>query len=396
MSGYGEKVQFQIYSPEHSNESGKFPLAFEEWERLAKEKLDDGPYWYVAGGAGSGATMKANRDAIDRLVLQPRMLCNVEERDLSVTLFGRNYQSPILLAPIGVQSIIHEQGELASARASAKAGVPYIASTASSYTMEEIAEVMGDATRWFQLYWGKDKEVTASMLRRAEKAGYSALVVTLDTPILGWREKDLDLSYLPFINGIGIANYLCDPAFCSNLKNSPQEDMKSAIQFFFSIFSNSSLTWEDIAFLREHTKLPILLKGILHPHDAELALQADVDGIIVSNHGGRQVDGAIGAMDALLGVCEVVQGRVPVLMDSGIRRGSDVVKAISLGATAVLIGRPYAYGLAVGGEEGVSHVLRNLIADTDLTLALSGRSSIRELDSSLLFKRPSSLNHSFQ
>ncbi|MEB1809296.1 MAG: lactate 2-monooxygenase [Bacillaceae bacterium] len=384
MSGYGDLVQFQVYSPETAKENQKYPVAFEEWEKLARETLEDGPYWYVAGGAGSGSTMDANREAIDRIKIQQRMFCDVEERDLSVSLFGQTYHSPILLAPIGVQSIIHEEGELGSAKAAAEMGIPYIASTASSFAMEEIANVMGDAPRWYQLYWGKDQDVTASMLRRAEESGYSALVVTLDTPMLGWREQDLRNAYLPFINGIGIANYLSDPAFCSKLEKSPREDIRAAIQYFFSIYSNASLTWKDLAFLREHTKLPILLKGIVHRQDAELALQHGVDGIIVSNHGGRQVDGAIGALEALPEVCDVVQGKIPVLFDSGIRRGADVIKALSLGATSVLLGRPYVYGLAAGGEEGVKRVIRNMIADIDLTLALSGRKTIKDLDRSLL------------
>ncbi|MBU8906073.1 lactate 2-monooxygenase [Desertibacillus haloalkaliphilus] len=388
MSGYGNIIQHQIYSQPSVEKEEQYPVAFEDWEKLAREKLKDGPFWYVAGGAGSGETMKANRDAFTKQKIQPRMLNDVDERDLSVTLFGQTFQTPILLAPVGVQSIVHDQGELASAKAASNMNIPYITSTASSYTMEEIADVIGEGPRWYQLYWGKDEDVTASMLHRAKRAGYTALVVTLDTPILGWREKDLEQAYLPFLQGIGIANYLSDPMFCSKLEKSPQEDRRAAIEYFFKIFSNARLTWSDLAFLRKHWDLPIILKGIIHPRDAELALQYGVDGIIVSNHGGRQVDGEISTLDALESICHVIGGKIPVLLDSGIRRGSDVVKASALGASAVLLGRPFVYGLAVGGEEGVKHAIRNIIADTDLTLALSGRNSIKNLDRSLLSNVP--------
>ena len=246
---------------------------------------------------------------------------------------------------------------------------------------------MGNKPKWFQLYWGKDDEVTASMLQRAEQAGYSAIVITLDTPMLSWREEDLENAYLPFLQAEGIANYLSDPAFRSKLKKSPEEDVMEAVQYFLRIFSNASLTWKDLEFIRMHTKLPLLLKGILHPGDAELAMYHGVDGIIVSNHGGRQVDGAIPALDALAQISQVTQGRIPLLMDSGIRRGSDILKALALGASAVLLGRPYIYGLAVAGQKGVKEVIRNLLADFDLTMALSGRKSAADIDRSLLAAR---------
>jgi lactate 2-monooxygenase len=381
--GYGNSVQFGIYGAR--NASGpRPPISIEEWERQARKVLEDGPYWYVAGGAAAGESMLENRRALDRWRIVPRMLSNTAQRDLSVSFLYHSFPTPVMLAPVGVQSIVHPEGELASARAAASLGVPYIASTAASYPMEEIAEVMGDAPRWFQLYWGKDHEVTASMLQRAEKAGYTALVVTLDTQMLAWREDDLRNRYLPFLDGIGIANYTSDPAFCASLEKSPKEDMEAAVRQWGRIFSNASLTWADLDFLRKHTKLPIILKGILDPHDAELAVYHGVDGIIVSNHGGRQVDGSIAAIDALADVCDVVQDRVPVLMDSGIRRGSDIVKALALGAKAVLVGRPFMYGLSVGGEEGVKTVIQHLLADLDLTMALSGKKSIADLNRSML------------
>ncbi|MBO9129388.1 lactate 2-monooxygenase [Bacillus sp. 165] len=381
MGKYGNEVQMNVYQ---QKDKKHLPVRFEELEKQARQKLEDGPYYYIAGGAGAEDTMRSNVQAFDRWQIVPRMLCNVEDRDLSVSLFGQTFPYPVMLAPIGVQTIFHPEGELASARAAAAMDVPFISSSASTHCMEEVASVMGDSARWYQLYWSNDREIAASMLRRAEEAGYSAIVVTLDTPMMAWREHDLENAYLPFLSGIGVGNFLKDPVFCSKLEKAPHEDMKAAISLWSQVYGDASLTWNDLAFLREHTTLPILLKGILHPDDAKLALQHGVDGIIVSNHGGRQVDGSIGALDALPKICDVVQGRIPVLFDSGIRRGADVVKALALGASAVLLGRPYGYGLALAGEEGVREVIRNLIADVDLTMALSGKKSIAELDRSLL------------
>jgi lactate 2-monooxygenase len=386
MPNFGNQVQFEVYQTMPNPSSDRLPVVYEEWEARAREVLEDGPYYYVAGGAGAERTMKANLQSFDRWKIVPRMLRNVEDRNLEVQLFGHTYPFPLLLAPIGVQSIIHEDGEISTAKACAALGVPYITSSASAVPMEAIAQAMGDAPRWFQLYWSKDPDITASFLKRAEASGHSAIVVTLDTPMMAWREFDLKNVYLPFLIGEGVGNYLSDPAFCSKLQKSPKDDPQAAIMYWTQIFGNAGLTWEDLAFLRKHTKLPILLKGILHPEDAALAIEHGVDGIIVSNHGGRQVDGAIGALEALPSICEVVQERVPVLMDSGIRRGSDVIKAMALGAEAVLVGRPAMYGLAVAGEQGVKEVLRNMIADTDITLALTGERSISGLKPSLLRK----------
>ncbi|KGP73184.1 lactate 2-monooxygenase [Pontibacillus yanchengensis] len=386
MSNYGNQVQLKVYQTMHNPDPERLPVVYEEWEERARHVLEDGPYYYVAGGAGGEKTMSSNLRAFDRWNIVPKMLRNVEDRDLTVDLFGTTYSSPLMVAPIGVQSIIHPDGDIASAKAAAAMNVPFITSSASSAPLEEIAKVMGDAPRWFQLYWNKDPEVTASFLRRAEASGYSAVVVTLDTPMMAWREYDLKNVYLPFLLGEGLGNYFTDPAFCSKLESSPQEDPTSAIMHWTQTFGNPGLTWEDISFLKEHTNLPILLKGILHPEDAKLALHYGVDGIIVSNHGGRQVDGAIGALEALPHICDIVQGEIPVLMDSGIRRGADVVKALALGAKAVLVGRPCMYGLAVAGERGVREVLQNMLADTDLTLALSGEKAIREVDRTNVMK----------
>lgn len=388
MNNIGNMIQFQIYQEMLSPEPNpnKLPVVYEEWEEKARKVLKDGPYYYVAGGAGSERTMDANLEAFNRWKLVPKMFRNVENRNLSVTLFGHTIPYPVLSAPIGVQSIIHKDGELASARASAELGVPYITSSASTIPMEKIAEAMGDAPRWFQLYWSKDPDIAKSFVQRAEASGYSAIVVTLDTPMMAWREYDLKNAYLPFLAGEGVGNYFTDPAFCAKLDQSPEEDPLSAIMHWTQVFGNASLTWDDLAFLRKHTKLPIILKGILQPDDAKLALEHGVDGIIVSNHGGRQVDGAIAALDALPLVCEVIQDQIPVLMDSGIRRGSDIIKAMALGAKAVLVGRPCMYGLAVAGEQGVKEVLQNMIADLDITIGLSGVSSVQDLDESILTK----------
>jgi L-lactate dehydrogenase (cytochrome) len=308
------------------------------------------------------------------------MLRNIEQRDLRVEVLGTPLPAPVMLAPIGVQSIVHPDGELAVARAASSLGVPMIASTAASYSLEEIASANGDGPRWFQLYWPREEELAASFLSRAEHAGYRAIVVTLDTFMLAWRPRDLANAYLPFLNSIGIANYLSDPVFLAPLAEPPEKDPQSAVLRFLSLFSDPTVTWERLGFLREHTTLPILLKGILHPKDARRAVDAGVDGLIVSNHGGRQVDGAIGALDALPGVVDAVSGAVPVLFDSGVRTGADAIKALALGARAVLLGRPYMWGLALGGENGVRAVVRSFLADLDLTLGLSGYTAPSQLD----------------
>jgi len=384
MANFGDSIQFNLYKTMPNPDPHRLPVIAEEWAERARETLDDGPYYYIAGGAGGERTMRDNLEAFDRRKIVPRMLQNVGERDLEVELFGQTFPFPVLHAPIGVQSIIHEDGDLGSARACKTLGVPYIISSASTVPMERVAEELGDAPRWFQLYWGSDPDVTASFLRRAEASGYSAIVVTLDTPMMAWREYDLKNVYLPFLMGEGVGNYFTDPAFCAKLEKSPQEDPTAAIMHWTQVFGNVGLGWEDLAFLREHTSLPIILKGILHPDDAKMALEYNVDGIIVSNHGGRQVDGAVAALDALEQISNVVQGQIPLLMDSGIRRGADILKALALGAQAVLVGRPCMYGLATAGEQGVQEVLQNLIADLDITMTLSGQKSVRAISRSVL------------
>jgi lactate 2-monooxygenase len=372
----GSQVQNEIYI---SGES-PWPIGSDDWEAGAAAKLDSGPFGYIAGGAGEEATMRANRVAFERRRLRPRMLTGNTERDLSIEVVGTPSPFPFLLAPVGVLSIAHEDGELAPARAAAELGVPFVLSSAASHSIEEIAEAMGDAPRWFQLYWVSDREIVASLVDRAGAAGYSAIVVTLDTLVLGWRPRDLRHAYLPFRQGEGIAQFTTDPVFRSRLSVPPEEDPLLAAGTMLSLFPNLSLTWDDLAWLREQTSLRLLVKGVLTREDARRALDAGVDAIIVSNHGGRQVDGAVASLDALVEVRTEVGPDVPVLMDGGIRGGADVLKAFALGADAVLIGRPYVYALAVGGQAGVAALLTQLAAETDLTLALAGGTSVRGLD----------------
>jgi L-lactate dehydrogenase (cytochrome) len=343
------------------------PTDLTRLEPLAKEKLSREAYDYVAGSAGTGDTARANREAFRRWRLVPRMLRGSAGCDLSTTVLGQTLPVPVLLAPIGVLRQLHPEGELAVARAAESMGVTMVLSTAASHTMEEVAEVGGP--RWYQLYWPNDRDLAISFLERAKAAGYSALVVTLDTFTLAWRPYDLDNGYLPFLRGLGNQNYFADPVFSASAGDNP-------ILHWASLFGNPTLTWEDLAFLREHWDGPIALKGIQDTEDARRAVDAGMDGIVVSNHGGRQVDGAIAALDALPAITHAVGDQIDVLFDSGIRTGADVVKALALGAKAVLLARPYAYGLALGGEAGVRHVLRCLLADLELTLRLSGHADV--------------------
>ena len=357
-------------------------------ESSARQRMEPGPFWYVAGGAGAGATVRANREAFDRWRIVPRMLRDTTDRALGTTVLGTVMSAPVLLAPVGVQGIVHPDGELASARAAAALGLPMVLSTASSYPLEEVAEANGAGPRWYQLYWPNDDELCASLLRRARAAGYTALVVTLDTWMLAWRPHDLDQSYLPFLLGQGTAIPFSDPVFRSRLDKSPEEDLAGAVARWVPTFTGTAKTWDRLPFLRERWDGPIVLKGIQHVDDARRAVTAGMDGIVVSNHGGRQVDGAIGALDALPRIAAAVGGQIEVLFDSGVRSGADVLKALALGARAVLVGRPVAYGLAHGGEEGVRHVLRSLLADFDLTLGLCGYRTPAELTEDAVQPRP--------
>jgi L-lactate dehydrogenase (cytochrome) len=376
----GSLVQNAIYIAGEA----EWPIGPEDWERAAEDRLDPGAFGYIAGGAGGEATMRANLEAFERRRLRPRMLTGNVERDVSVEVLGTRSSAPFFLGPVGVLSIAHGEAEIGAARGAAAVGVPFVLSSAASSSIEDVAEAMGDAPRWFQLYWINDREVAASFVRRAEAAGFGAIVVTLDTPLLAWRPRDLRQAYLPFLRGEGCAQFFTDPVFQAKLDKPPEEDTLAAAAMMLATFPNLGLTWDDLAWMREQTELPLLVKGVLRGDDALLARERGVDGIVVSNHGGRQVDGAIAALDALVEVREAVGPEFPLLVDGGIRRGADVIKAMALGANAVLLGRLYAYGLAVGGAAGVEAVCRQLLAEVDLTLALCGGSSVRELDESLV------------
>jgi lactate 2-monooxygenase len=374
----------ELAAPIYLSGASPWPVAADDWESRAQEVLEPGPFGYVAGGAGGEATMRANVAAFERLRLRPKMLTGITERDVSVDVLGTSSPVPFFLAPIGLQWIAHPDAELASARAAATLGVPYCLSTITSRSMEEVAGVMGDAPRWFQLYWMNDREVTTSLVDRAAAAGYTAIVVTIDTPIVGWRPRDIGRAYVPYSGPQGMAQLTSDPVFRSRLPAPPEEDPLAATEAMTAMFPNLALTWNDLDWLRERTSLPLLVKGILRADDAKQAFAAGADGIVVSNHGGRQVDGAIASLDALLEVRRELGAEAVVLMDSGIRRGADVVKALAAGASAVFVGRTYVYALAVGGEQGVETVLRQLAAEIDVTLALIGAPSARAVDESWL------------
>ena len=415
---FGRDTQSAIYRDGASGRKPLVPIGWDALQAAAKRAMSRAAWAYVAGSSGTEATAAANTAALDRWRIVPRVLRDVSERDLSVELFGTRYPSPVIAAPVGVLELVHKEADLGVARATSALGVPYIFSSQASTPMEKTASVMGDSPRWFQLYWSTSDDLVASFVRRAEDAGAGAIVVTLDTHMLGWRPRDLDLAFLPFIHGQGIAQYTSDPVFRQLVlerianpvpgakpqvslatirtlfdmtRNYPggtlrSKEPRAAVETFLDVFSRPSLTWDNLAFLRERTKLPIVLKGIQHPDDAVLAIKHGVDGIIVSNHAGRQIDGAIGSLDALVDIAAKANGRIPVLFDSGVRSGSDVFKAMALGATAVLVGRPYVYGLAIAGAAGALAVLRNIIAEFDLVLGLSGHTSAQDLDSHALVR----------
>jgi isopentenyl diphosphate isomerase/L-lactate dehydrogenase-like FMN-dependent dehydrogenase len=366
-------------SPEH-------PLSLAELARQVEGDAEPKTAAYVFGGAGAEDTMRANLEAFRRWRIVPRMLRDVSDRDLSVTVLGTELPAPVALAPVGVQTIVHPDGELATAKAAGAVGLAMAASTVSSFPMEEIAAT-GGAPKWFQLYWPTDRELAASLLSRAERAGFSAVIVTLDTFLPGWKPRDLQGAWQPFLEGVGIANYTSDPVFRARLARPPEEDPQAAVGEFVVQFSNPRLTWDDLEFARSRTTLPIALKGILHPDDARHAREHGMDAVIVSNHGGRQIDGAIASLDALPAIVDAVGGELEILLDSGVRSGSDVFKALALGANAALIGRPFLWGLAAGGEAGAVSVLRTILAELDLTIGLSGHTRPSELHAGLLVRK---------
>jgi len=363
------------------------PIAWEELARRAEASMEERAAGYVFGSAGTEDTARENELAFRSWRIVPRMLRDIARRDLSTSLLGMDWPAPVGLAPVGVQTIIHPDGELASARAAAAVGVPMTVATVSSHSLEDVAGELGPTPRMFQLYWPNDPELAESFVRRAEAAGYGAIVVTVDNAFPGWKPRDLQNAYLPALAGEGLANFFVDPVFRASLAQPPEEDQGAAIGHFIGVFGNPSLTWEDIDGLRATSSLPILLKGILHPDDAREARDRGVDGVVVSNHGGRQVDGAIAALDALPAVRDALGTDLAVLLDSGVRSGADAVKALALGADAVLIGRPVLWGMALEGAEGAEKVLRHLLAELDLTMALAGCTRPEQLEPDLLVRR---------
>jgi len=374
----------EIYLRGLGGETPAVPVAVAELELQGMAAMDPKAANYVGAGAGSEETMRANEEAFRRRRIIPRMLRDVSERDLTTTVLGTEMPAPLLLAPIGVQKVVHEEGELATARAAAALGVPMIASTASHFSLEEIAEAGGEAPRWFQLYWPNDPALARSMVERAERAGYEAIVLTVDTFIPGWKPRDLQQAWLPFLNGMGVANYFQDPAFRAALEQPPEEDVGAATGHFLGVQANPALNWDDLSQLREMTSLPIVVKGIQHPDDAREAARRGLDGIVVSNHGGRQVDGAIPSLDALPAIAEAAGDDLTILFDSGVRGGADVLKALALGADAVCLGRPYLWGLALDGQSGVETVLKMILAELDLTMALCGLTRPEEIGPGVL------------
>jgi isopentenyl diphosphate isomerase/L-lactate dehydrogenase-like FMN-dependent dehydrogenase len=423
-AGAGRRRQNEVYRAGVYGRSPRVPVAARKLQEAAKKALNARAYAYVAGGAGDEVTQRANRAAFDQWAVVPRVLRDVSSRDTSVEIFGRRIPAPLLLGPVGALELVDDEADLAVARAAAATGVPMVFSNQASYSMEDCAAVMGSgpdaAPRWFQLYWSTSDELVESLVGRAEKAGCDAVVVTLDTTMLGWRPRDLDLGHLPFALGKGIAQYTSDPVFRRLVEEKvaaggPEEPQprptpaavralvgmakawpgsfrdnlrsplpRAAVETFLGIYSRPSITWDDLAWLRSKTRLPILLKGVLHPDDARRALDAGVDGLVVSTHGGRQVDRSISALDALPEVLGAVAGRAPVLLDSGIRSGADVFTAVALGATAVLLGRPFAWGLALAGEQGVRQVISDVVGEFDLTLGLTGHTAVDQLSPDIL------------
>ncbi|WP_224386342.1 alpha-hydroxy-acid oxidizing protein [Pseudonocardia sp. ICBG1293] len=413
MTAPGRARQERIYRYGVSGVRPRVPTGPDERERRARRAMSRRADAYVTGGAGAETTMRANRAAFARHEIVPRVLRDVGERDLTVGLFGRTLPAPLLLAPIGALDLVRRGADLAVARAAAAAGVPMVISNQAGTPMEDLAAVGGPT--WFQLYWSTSDDLVDSFLGRAEAAGCDAVVVTLDTTMLGWRPRDLDLGHLPFARGIGIAQYTSDPVFhrlveetlaapsagarptvtpqavrtlLEITRNAPgrfRDNLRSpvpraAVETFLRVYSRPRLSWEDLATLRSRTRLPIVLKGVLHPDDARRAADAGVDGVVVSNHGGRQVDHSVASLDALPGVVDAVGDALPVLLDSGVRTGADVATAVRLGARAVLLGRPFVHGLALDGARGVAQVLQDVVAELDLVCGLAGATSPAGID----------------
>ncbi|WP_245675992.1 lactate 2-monooxygenase [Nocardia niwae] len=387
MTNFGD-YQNEIYFQGLGGVLPDFPMTYADLEAKAQAALPPSVWSYVAGGAGDELTQRANVTAFEKLGLVPRMLRASKTRDLSIQLFGMTLPTPIFLAPVGVIGLCAQDGhgDIATAKAAARTGVPMIASTLTADPLEEVAAEFGDTPGMFQLYTPTNRDLAQSLVRRAEAAGFKAIVVTLDTWVPGWRPRDLAVSNFPQLRGHCLANYFSDPVFRGLLPSPPEQDPKTAILTWISLFGNA-LTWDDLAWLRSLTDLPLVLKGICHPDDARRAQDAGIDGIYCSNHGGRQANGGIPAIEHLPEVVAAADG-LPVLFDSGIRTGADIVKALALGATAVGIGRPYPYGLALGGVDGLVHVVRSLLAEADLLMAVDGYPTIADLGPDAIRRLP--------
>lgn len=429
--GRGRTRQNAIYRPGTLGVAPTVPTSTEELERRARKVLDTKAWAYIAGGAGDGATVRANREAFDRWRIVPRVLHGTTERDLTTRVLDTDLAAPLLLAPIGAAGLVRPDADLLIAEGAHASGIPYVLSCQGSSPMEDTARAMAGTPFWFQLYWSSDEELVDSLIERATTAGAEALVVTLDTTMLGWRTQDLDLGSLPFARGQGIAQYTSDPRFMALVRerlaagarsatdlgldprhplataravrggvgsllsmsrehpgdvrdNLRSPEPRAAVETFLDIYSNPGLSWEHLATLRDRTTLPVVLKGVLHPDDARRAFDSGVDAVVVSNHGGRQVDRSVAALDALVSVREALGPEPTVLMDSGIRSGADVFVALALGADACLLGRPHVYGLALDGAAGVSAVIDNVLAELDLTMGLVGAASIADITADLL------------
>ncbi|WP_017544745.1 alpha-hydroxy-acid oxidizing protein [Nocardiopsis prasina] len=374
-SHYGD-YQLEIYLDGLTGVVPSHPVTFAELERRAAETLPPWVWSYVAGGAGDEHTQEANATAFRRWGLYPRMFVGAKERDTGVDLCGVHLASPLLMAPVGVVGLCSQDGhgDLATAEAAARTGVPMIASTLSQDPLEEVAARFGDTPGFFQLYTPTDRELAASLVRRAEAAGFAGIVVTLDTWVTGWRPRDLATANMPMLRGHCLANYTSDPVFQERVGSDAPRD--AVVAHWADVFGNP-LTWEDLPWLRSLTDLPLIVKGVCQPDDARRAADGGVDAVYVSNHGGRQANGGIPALECLPDV--VAATDLPVVFDSGVRSGTDAVKALALGATAVAVGRPYVYGLALGGADGVVHVLRSMLAEADLLMAVDGYPSLSDL-----------------
>lgn len=412
--------QRSIYGNGLSGRRPVIPFHAHALRERAREKMSEKAWAYIDGGAGNEDSIAANAAAFSKVAIIPRMMRPNETADFSTSLLGMKLPFPLLLAPIGALDLICRGADRMVARACGDTGIPFIFSNQAGTPMEACAEEMGDTPRWFQLYWSKSDDLVLSFVRRAEACGCRAIVLTVDTTLLGWRTRDLALAYLPFLRGIGIAQYTSDPVFrellhqkkfppaadaprpaitpatIANLlrqkshypgglwKNLFSKEPLEAVRLFVNIYSNPALSWEKVIWLRQQTPLPILIKGILCAEDATQAAACGANGIIISNHGGRQVDGAIPTLDALPAIRKALPRPFPVILDSGIRSGSDMLKALALGADAVLLGRPYAYGLGIKRQEGVKEVIMNLLNDFELTARLAGCRHLSEIDAGVL------------